>query len=256
RADAVRPGRAPPGRREDGGSRRKHVRIRADQVEPRDGHRRPRGVRGELEADLQRLHRHLGGQRHRDPIVHAQVHDVRHPRLANARRRAHARRRRPADPHRVRAGTRRLTDRRAIRASKRRDYAACMPLYRLEEPSPALTAPVVVAAFDGWIDAAGAASSAADQLARGSDLLATFEDDVLFDYRSRRPTLDVVDGTLTRLVWPTLEVHRRGASGRDLLVLHGAEPDFRWKELANDILELCLRLGVVEWVSLGAIPAA
>ena len=131
-----------------------------------------------------------------------------------------------------------------------------MPLYRLEEPSPALTAPVVVAAFDGWIDAAGAASSAADQLADGAGLLATFEDDVLFDYRSRRPTLDVVDGTLTRLVWPTLELHRREASGRDLLVLHGAEPDFRWKELANDILELCLRLGVVEWISLGAIPAA
>jgi hypothetical protein len=131
-----------------------------------------------------------------------------------------------------------------------------VPLYRLEEPSPALTAPVVVAAFDGWIDAAGAASSAADQLANDGELLATFEGDVLFDYRSRRPTLDVVDGTLTRLVWPTLELHRRGASGRDLLVLHGAEPDFRWKELANDILELCLRLGVVEWVSLGAIPAA
>src|SRR6184192_3253691 len=131
-----------------------------------------------------------------------------------------------------------------------------MPLYRLEEASPALTAPVVVAAFDGWIDAAGAASSAADQLANDGELLATFEDDVLFDYRSRRHTLDVVDGTLTRLVWPTLELHRRGASGRDLLVLHGAEPDFRWKELANDILELCLRLGVVEWVSLGAIPAA
>ena len=104
-----------------------------------------------------------------------------------------------------------------------------MPLYRLEEPSPPLTAPVVVAAFDGWIDAAGAASSAADQLADDGKLLATFEGDVLFDYRSRRPTLDVVDGTLTRLVWP---------------------------KLANDILELCLRLGVVEWVSLGAIPAA
>ena len=89
-----------------------------------------------------------------------------------------------------------------------------MPLYRLEEPSPALTAPVVVAAFDGWIDAAGAASSAADQLANDGELLATFEGDVLFDYRSRRPTLDVVDGTLTRLVWPTLELHRRGASGR------------------------------------------
>ena len=79
---------------------------------------------------------------------------------------------------------------------------------------------------------------------------------MLFDYRSRRPVLDMIDGTLTRLVWPSLEMHRGGVDGRDLLVLHGAEPDFRWKELGDDILELCLRLGVVEWVSLGAIPAA
>jgi hypothetical protein len=131
-----------------------------------------------------------------------------------------------------------------------------VPLYRLEEVPTSLAAPVIVAAFDGWIDAAGAASTAAEMLAHGSELIATFEGDVLFDYRSRRPTLDVVDGTLTRLVWPALELHRREAGGRDLLVLHGAEPDFRWKELGGDILELCVRLGVTEWISLGSIPAA
>src|SRR5262249_58816394 len=119
-----------------------------------------------------------------------------------------------------------------------------------------LSEPVVVAAFEGWIDAAGAASTAADMLARGGELVATFDGNVLFDYRSRRPTLDVVDGTLTRLVWPALELHRRTAGGHDLLILHGAEPDFRWKELGDDILALCRQLGVTEWVSLGSIPAA
>jgi hypothetical protein len=131
-----------------------------------------------------------------------------------------------------------------------------VPLYRLGDVPGSLARPVVVAAFDGWIDAAGAASNAADTLARGGESVATFDGNVLFDYRSRRPTLDVVDGTLTRLVWPALELHHREADGRDLLVLHGAEPDFRWKELGDDILELCVRLGVTEWVSLGAIPAA
>lgn len=131
-----------------------------------------------------------------------------------------------------------------------------MPLYRAHELPASLAAPVVVAAFDGWIDAAGAASTAADMLARDGDLIATFDGNVLFDYRSRRPTLDVVDGTLTRLVWPALELHRLETGGRDLLVLHGAEPDFRWKELGDDILQLCVRLGVTEWISLGSIPAA
>jgi PAC2 family protein len=131
-----------------------------------------------------------------------------------------------------------------------------VPLYRLDELPPTLAEPVVVAAFDGWIDAAGAASTAAEMLARDGQLIATFDGNVLFDYRSRRPTLDVVDGTLTRLVWPSLELRRRETDGRDLLVLHGAEPDFRWKELGDDVLELCRRLGVTGWVSLGSIPAA
>ena len=112
-----------------------------------------------------------------------------------------------------------------------------MTLYQLEDLPEGLAAPVLIAAFDGWIDAAGAASASADHLARGGELIATFDGDVLFDYRSRRPTLDVIDGVLTRLVWPALELHRRAVDGRDLLVLHGAEPDFRWKELGEDILE-------------------
>ena len=41
-----------------------------------------------------------------------------------------------------------------------------------------------------------------------------------------------------------------------MLVLHGPEPDFRWNELGGSAAEVALRLGVVQWVSLGAIPAA
>ena len=80
--------------------------------------------------------------------------------------------------------------------------------------------------------------------------------DALFDYRSRRPVLDVVDGTLTHLAWPEISIVRRTEAGRDLLVLHGPEPDFRWRELGEQVSEAAVRLGVVQWVSLGAIPAA
>jgi hypothetical protein len=129
-------------------------------------------------------------------------------------------------------------------------------LYRLEEPIEALAAPVMIAALDGWIDAAGAATNATDHLAIGAERVVDFEGDVLFDFRSRRPTLDIIDGTLTEVSWPELSIDRAGIEGRDLLVLHGAEPDFRWRELGDAILQVCLRLGVVEWVSLGTIPAA
>jgi hypothetical protein len=131
-----------------------------------------------------------------------------------------------------------------------------VPLSHLTEPSEPLVAPAVVAAFDGWIDAAGASTAAAEQIARDGEPIVTFESDLLYDYRARRPVLDIVDGTLTELTWPDLSIRRARRGERDLLVLSGPEPDFRWRELGRDLLEVALRLGVVEWVSLGAIPAA
>jgi hypothetical protein len=65
-----------------------------------------------------------------------------------------------------------------------------------------------------------------------------------------------VDGTLTRLEWPEISVGRRTLGGRDVLVLRGPEPDFRWRELASSAAEIALRLGALQWISLGAIPAA
>ena len=58
------------------------------------------------------------------------------------------------------------------------------------------------------------------------------------------------------LDWPKLEMTATRIGGRDLLVLRGPEPDYRWRELSADLVELAKRLGVVSWVSLGAIPAA
>lgn len=136
------------------------------------------------------------------------------------------------------------------------DILGSVPLYLLTEPDEALVAPALVAALDGWIDAAGASTAAAERLANGGTPIASFEGDLLFDFRSRRPVLDVLDGTLSELTWPELTLRRTTVGGRDLLVLTGAEPDFRWRELGRDLLELTLRLGVVEWVSLGSIPTA
>jgi hypothetical protein len=131
-----------------------------------------------------------------------------------------------------------------------------MSLYRLEEPLPELTAPVIVAAFDGWIDAAGAATACANHVAEDGDVVASFDVDALNDYRARRPVLDVVDGVLARMQWPDIFLRHVDVGGRDVLVLVGPEPDYKWKQLGDDVLELALRLGVVEWISLGAIPAA
>ena len=130
-----------------------------------------------------------------------------------------------------------------------------MALYRLDA-EPGFTAPVLVAALEGWVDAGGAGTTAASQLAEGGTAVATFDADAIYDYRARRPTLDIVDGRPLTLEWPALTLTATAVDGRELLVLTGPEPDYRWRELAIDVVELAKRLGVASWASLGAIPAA
>lgn len=125
----------------------------------------------------------------------------------------------------------------------------------MDEPVD-LIAPSLVAAFDGWVDSGSAATTALGTLVTDARVVARFEADRLFDYRARRPTLDILDGRLTEIVWPELVLRGTRVGERDLLILTGAEPDYRWREFADSIVELVRQLGVIEWISLGAIPAA
>ncbi len=131
-----------------------------------------------------------------------------------------------------------------------------MPLIRPRNTRD-LIAPTVVVALDAWVDAGAASTTAAKSLADdAAATLATFESDVLFDYRSRRPTLEITDGRPTALTWPDLSFRRTRIAERDILVLTGAEPDFRWRELADDLASFARQLEVEQWITLGAIPAA
>lgn len=130
-----------------------------------------------------------------------------------------------------------------------------MSLYRIDA-EPGFTAPVMVAALEGWVDAGASGTTAAGQLAESGRLVATFDADAIYDYRARRPTLDILDGRPITLEWPQLTVTATEIEDRELLVLTGPEPDYRWRELADAAIELARRFGVASWASLGAIPAA
>jgi proteasome assembly chaperone (PAC2) family protein len=130
-----------------------------------------------------------------------------------------------------------------------------MSLYELADTTD-LRDPVMVAALEGWVDAGSAGTTAASQIADGARVLATFDADAIYDYRARRPTLDIVDGRPMRLDWPALRASAVRIGERDLVVLSGPEPDYRWQELAGAVVELARELGVASWASLGAIPAA
>ena len=129
-------------------------------------------------------------------------------------------------------------------------------MYRLLIEPRDLRAPALIMAFDAWVDSGAAATGAANHVARGGETIASFDTDALLDYRARRPILDVVDGQAKSLAWQELDVKLVRADARDLLVLTGPEPDYRWREFASSVLELALRVGAVESVVLGAVPAA
>jgi hypothetical protein len=128
-------------------------------------------------------------------------------------------------------------------------------LYHLLDHSD-LTDPLMIVALDAWVDAGSAATSAAALLAEDATRVAGIDGDSLYDYRSRRPTLHIEDGRLTSLEWPQLSVVHRRFETRDALILTGPEPDYRWQELSRQLVMLAQDLGVAEWVTLGAIPAA
>lgn len=127
----------------------------------------------------------------------------------------------------------------------------------LDQVAARLTDPVLVVATDGWTDAGTAGSTAAELLLDQfeADPIGGFDPDELFDYRDRRPVLEIDQGTLGSPRWPQLSLELlEPTSGPPLLVLTGAEPDLRWRAIASDLVELCARVGVRRYVGLGAVP--
>jgi hypothetical protein len=131
-----------------------------------------------------------------------------------------------------------------------------MALITVHEIGEPIIRPTVIAAFDGWVDAGGAATAAATRLAASTELVATFDADSIFDYRARRPTLLIEHGRPSNLTWSSLTLRRKRVGSRDILVLAGAEPDYHWRQLIAETADLLASFGTQTWISLGSIPAA
>ncbi len=130
-----------------------------------------------------------------------------------------------------------------------------MAMYELEDPG-ALNEPVLVVAFDGWVNAGEAGTRAVEVIADGGDVIARFDADALYDYRATRPTVDFLEGVMNAVGWPEMTLTLGRHDGRDLVVLTGTEPNWHWQRLGRDVAELASRLGIVEHISLGGIPWA
>jgi proteasome assembly chaperone (PAC2) family protein len=123
---------------------------------------------------------------------------------------------------------------------------------------PQLVDPVMIVGLEGWIDSGMGASTAMSALLSASDAqtVAEFDTDRLLDHRSRRPVVHLVNGLITDLTWPGIEL-RAGtdAAGNDVLFLLGAEPDFEWRAFCDAVIDLAQGFDVRMVVELGAYPA-
>ena len=115
----------------------------------------------------------------------------------------------------------------------------------------------LVIALTGFTDAGSAVSGLVDHLRDelNPTPLAVFSNDVLLDYRARRPVISFDQDHLTDYRPPRLELSlAHDAVGQPFLVLAGYEPDFAWDGFAAAVRDFATGLAVstVTWVH--AIP--
>ena len=127
------------------------------------------------------------------------------------------------------------------------------------EGVPELIDPVMVAAFEGWNDAGDAASTAIEhlQLTWDATPLAEIDPDDYYDFQVTRPTVRMVEGITRRIEWPTtrLAVCRPPGSAVDVVLMHGIEPNMRWRAFCAELLHHVDRMGITTVVTLGALLA-
>ncbi len=119
--------------------------------------------------------------------------------------------------------------------------------------------PVVIAAFEGWNDAADAASSAVDHLMRvwNARIVGAIDPEEFYDFQVNRPMVGSDAAGHRRITWPgtTLAIASPPDLDRDIILLRGIEPNMKWRQFCAELLAACDDLGGRLVVTLGALLA-
>jgi proteasome assembly chaperone (PAC2) family protein len=125
-----------------------------------------------------------------------------------------------------------------------------------ETPAPP-TAPILVAAFEGWNDAGDAATTAIEHLQLSWDAtpLAEIDPDDYYDFQVNRPDVSLVDGVSRRITWPTTRISwcRPPGADFDVVLVRGIEPNMRWRAFCGELLGVIHELDIQTVVTLGAL---
>jgi len=115
----------------------------------------------------------------------------------------------------------------------------------------------LVAGLTGFTDAGAAVTQVSDYLITTLDreIIATFDNDELLDYRARRPIIYFDQDHLSDYRPASLALYlARDEIGQPFLVLTGYEPDFQWDRFTAAVLQLIDRFQVSTTTWVHAIP--
>jgi hypothetical protein len=122
-----------------------------------------------------------------------------------------------------------------------------------------LVEPVVIAAFEGWHDAAAAAASVIHHLLKVWDarIIGAIDPEEFYDFQVNRPVVSSDELGHRRLTWPSSQIAVASPPDldRDVILIRGIEPNMRWRQFCAELLAACDDLGGELGVTLGALLA-
>ncbi len=122
--------------------------------------------------------------------------------------------------------------------------------------SPPLRRPLLLIAFQGLFDAAGASTDALDWIRERNDsrVVAKIDGEAFYNFCEVRPLVRIGPDGRRIIEWPGATVWAcHTDSVRDLLVMTGVEPHLRWGTFADLILDTARRTGAEMAVTVGSM---
>lgn len=126
------------------------------------------------------------------------------------------------------------------------------------EGLPTMTQPVLVAAFEGWNDAAEAASGLVDHVLSEfpGERFAEVDPEDYYDFQVNRPIISVGERGVREISWPTTAAIATSVpEGPDLVIVRGIEPSMRWRSFISEIIGLAFELDVDRVITIGSLLA-
>jgi len=96
--------------------------------------------------------------------------------------------------------------------------------------------------------------------------IAAIDPEEFYDFQVNRPVIEIEGGHTKRLIWPTTRISLARAQpadgsvpptglSRDVILVHGIEPNMRWRAFSEELVHSLESLGVELVILLGALLA-